>query len=557
MKTIKILFAIGMFLFNIQSFAQENDEKLQVRVDSLFSQWNNNYSPGCALGIIKEGKLIYKKGYGLSNLEYDIPITPASIFHMASVSKQFTAFSIVLLAQEGKLSLDHDIRKYLPEVPDFGKTITINHLIHHTSGLRDQWELLVMAGWRLDDVITKDHILKMVSYQKELNFNPGDEQFYCNTGYTLLAEIVSRVSGMPFTRFTKERIFDPLGMKDTHFHDDHQEIVKNRTYSYNYLGNKHFSNAVLSYANAGATSLFSTVEDLAKWLNNFGNPIVGGENAIKQMYEKGKLNNGKTIDYAFGLSIYNYKGLKIIDHGGADAGYRTYLCRFPDNDFSVIVLSNLGSVNTGDLAHRVADIYLNDKLVKTPAVEKTIRKEISIDPSQFEKYTGTYQLAPGFLIKVVVENNNLYAEATGQGKAQIFAESETQFFAKIVDAQLSFENQENGKYTKLVLHQNGQNLPAPRIEVKEVNPSDFKEYEGNYYSEELGTSYVVKFGKKGLIVTHRRNDNVSLQFVKKDSFTGNQWWFSKIEFDRDSSNKVTGFHLTGSRVRNLKFVKTS
>jgi hypothetical protein len=411
-----------------------------------------------------------------------------------------------------------------------------------------------MAGWRLDDVITKEQILKMVSNQKALNFNPGDELLYCNTGYTLLAEIVSRVSGEPFTEFTKENIFNPLGMRNTHFHDDHEEIVKNRTYSYYQVDSTHFKNAVLSYANAGATSLFSTVEDLAKWVNNFDNPVVGGEKAVQQMYEKGVLNNGTTTDYAFGLSIYEYKGLKIIDHGGVDAGYRTYICRFPDQHFAVILLSNLGSFDPTELAHKVADIYLGDKVKPDTVSKKIARKEFPIDTSAFLKYTGSYQLFPGVIITITSENNKLMVEQTGEGKTRLLASSDTEFFVTVIDAQCTFEDPINGKYSRLILHQNGKNLPAARFYYK-IIPSELKEYEGNYYSEELQTFYTLTLKDTAIVVTQQRNPDVILSFLKKDSFTANQWWFSRVDFTRDNNNKISGFLLTGGRVRNLKFVK--
>jgi len=200
---------------------QAASESVESKVDKIFSEWDKWDSPGASLAVLKAGQIIYKRGYGCAQLEYNIPIVPSTVFHVASVSKQFTAFAAALLANRGKLSLDEDIRKYLPEVPDFGKTITLKHLIYHTSGLRDQWEALAIAGWRLDDVITKEHILKLVRNQRELNFAPGEEHLYCNTGYSLLAEIVARVSGQSFPDWTAENIFKPLGMSNTHFHDDH------------------------------------------------------------------------------------------------------------------------------------------------------------------------------------------------------------------------------------------------------------------------------------------------------------------------------------------------
>lgn len=277
-------------LENLNSKAVTQGEQ----VDEIFAAFNNSETPGAAVAVVKDGKIIFKKGYGLANLEYDIPVTPATIFHIASVSKQFTVFSILLLEKEGRLSLDDDIRKYIPEVPDFGRKITLRHLANHTSGLRDQWNLLAMGGWRLDDVITKDHVLKLVSKQKDLNFEPGAEYSYSNTGFTLLAEVVARVSGKSFAEFTEERIFEPLGMDNTLFYDDHEKIVKNRAYSY-HTDSTGYKKSVLSYANVGATSLFTTVEDLSLWAMNFSNPKVGDTTIFNKMNTPAVLNDGKKI----------------------------------------------------------------------------------------------------------------------------------------------------------------------------------------------------------------------------------------------------------------------
>ena len=224
---------VSSLLFSLNSFAQTTvTDELEIKIDSIFKNFNDINKPGATLAVVKNQKIVFKKGYGSANLEYGIPNSPSTIFHIASVSKQFTVFSILLLEKEGKLSFDDDIRKFIPEVPDFGQKITLRHLASHTSGMRDQWTLLRMAGWRMDDVITKEHILKLVSQQKELNFKPGEAYMYCNTGFTLLAEVVARISGKPFAEFTEERIFKPLNMNNTLFYDDHEKILKNRGYSY-------------------------------------------------------------------------------------------------------------------------------------------------------------------------------------------------------------------------------------------------------------------------------------------------------------------------------------
>src|SRR5678815_1093995 len=226
--------------------AQTIPDSTLKKIDDIFKKWDNTYSPGCTVGIVRNDSLIFSKGYGMANLEYAIPNTPATVFHMASISKQFTAFAIVLLAAQGKLKLDDDIRKWLPWFPDLKEKITIRHLLNHTSGIRDQWQLLAMSGTRLDDVITQAHIVKILSKQQALNFKPGEQYNYSNSGYTMLAEIVRSVSGQSLRQFTDSAIFKPLGMNDTHFHDDYEEIVKDRSYSYDRKDSAHFANSILS-----------------------------------------------------------------------------------------------------------------------------------------------------------------------------------------------------------------------------------------------------------------------------------------------------------------------
>ena len=251
---------------------------LSEQVDKVFAKWDSTVSPGCALSVMRDGQIIYKRGYGMADLDHDVPITPETVFHVASISKQFTAAAIVLLAQEGKLSLDDDVRKYITELPDFGARITIRQLIFHTSGLRDQWELLGLAGWRYSlDLITDDDVLELMSRQKDLNFQPGDKHVYCNTGYTLLAQIVKRVSGQSLREFTTNRIFKPLGMNHTHFRDDHAEIVKHIAYGYvDGEGGSGFPAQRHEFRYRRRHQPMTTVEDLAHWDENFYHPRVGG-----------------------------------------------------------------------------------------------------------------------------------------------------------------------------------------------------------------------------------------------------------------------------------------
>ena len=528
------------------------------KVDELFVAWDNKFSPGAAVAVLKNGSIIYKKGYGMSNLEYDIPITPSSIFHIASVSKQFTVFSILLLEKEGKLSLDDDIRKYIPEVPDFSKTITLRHLATHTSGLRDQWNLLVMAGWRMDDVITKEHVLKLVSHQKELNYNPGDEYLYCNTGFTLLAEVVARVSGKSFAEFTQERIFGPLKMTNTLFYDDHEKIVKNRTYSYHFSDGG-YKKSVLSYANVGATSLFTTVEDLTLWAQNFWDLKIGDASIIEKMNTPAKLNNGKTFGGALGQFVGKYKGLNEIQHGGADAGYRTYLARYPDEKVAVVVFSNDAGFNSGGMAHKVVDIFLADKIESDPEPEtkkdEKPAETVSVDPAILKNYTGEFELQPGFIITITENNGQLTAQATGQSTVSLTPNSATEFKVEGVEAMIEFVPNGGDAVEIIKLHQGGQIRDCKRLKKFDKAGVVLSDYAGKYYSEELMTTYefVVTEGK--LVAKHSRVSDFNLTPIKEDQFSSDAWFFGQIEFVRDDNKKITGFKASNGRVRNLYFKK--
>jgi CubicO group peptidase (beta-lactamase class C family) len=530
----------------------------EKQIDQLCTVWINIQSPGASIAVAKDGKIIFEKGYGSAELEYGIPITSTTVFHIASVSKQFTAFAILLLEKEGKLSIQDDIRKYIPEVPDFGKVITLDHLLHHTSGLRDQWELLAMAGWRLDDNISTEQILRLVSRQQELNFNPGDKMVYCNTGYTLLAEIVARVSGMSFTDFTRTRIFEPLKMTHTFFYDDCEKLVKNRAYSF-YVDSTGYKKSNLNYSTVGATSLFTTAPDLCLWSMNFENPVVGKE-IMDRMAERGVLNNGDTIDYSMGQSTGVYKGLKFFAHGGADAGYRTELFRIPGERFSVNVLSNLASFNPGALAVKIIDIYLKDKEVSESAkqpVPKTDSASVTMDPDVLASYSGKYELQPGIFVTISVGGNILYAEAPELTKTPMIPLSESEFEVRPVQAKVNFPKDENGKITKMIVHMNGQEITALRLPDFDPSAVNLTELTGDFYSPELNTTYTFLVESGKLIARHFRTGDVNLTPSKEDVFSGDQWYFSHVEFVRDGNNKVNGCKVGTGRVSNLRFNKVT
>ncbi|MBT5710439.1 serine hydrolase, partial [Candidatus Poribacteria bacterium] len=420
----------------------------EALVDRAFSHLTGPGSPGAAVSVSRGGDLLYAKGHGLAHLEYDIPITSTTVFHVASLSKQVTAFSVALLASEGQLSLDDNIRAHLPEVRDFGATITLRHLVHHTSGLRDQWELLVLSGKRIDDVITTADIMTLVRHQRELNFAPGSEYLYCNTGYTLLAQIVERVTGESFYDWTRERLFVPLGMTRTHFQDDHERIVPNRAYSYKRTEDG-YANSVLSFANAGATSLFTTVEDFAKWTRNLDTGELGGRQLVALMNETRPLTDGGDNPYAFGLALGEYRSLRVVEHGGSDAGFRSQVIRFPDHDLAVNVFGNMADLGAGDLARRVAGVYLADEMTAAESAAAADRPdaEVAADPqpdAPLDEYVGEYAVKDGPAVHVTRDGDRLVCEADGYPTSRPTADGGNAFSVDGTDTRLAFRRDAAG-----------------------------------------------------------------------------------------------------------------
>jgi CubicO group peptidase (beta-lactamase class C family) len=395
-----------------------NDDFTQ-NIDNVFAVCNMSDAPGCAVAVIQNGKIVYERGYGLANLEYNIPISPTTVFYIASASKQFTAASIAILIQRGKLLPDDQLRKYVSELPPVYDGITIRHLLYHTSGIRDFHNLLDVQG-RTDDVNTESDIIQLLARQKGLNFKPGEKFEYSNSGYFLLAVIVKRVSGHSLREFAEENIFRPLGMKNTHFHDDRMMIVKKRATGYLPKRGGGYREYVTDYDLVGHAGVMTTIEDLFLWDQNFyDNRLGGGRNLIAQLLTAGKLNNGEDLDYAYGLQLGEYKGLRTVKHDGGFAGFVTEMLRFPDQKFTVICLANVrGPIDSTTLAFRVADIYLADqfKLQTAKAAATSATRQpanavvpIALTANQLAPYVSDYYSEElQVTYRVVLENGKLF-----------------------------------------------------------------------------------------------------------------------------------------------------
>lgn len=537
-------------------------------IDALFEGWSKQGSPGASVSVYQGGKLVFSNGYGHADLEAGTPLTARTPIHVASVSKQFTAFAIALLAREGKVNLDADVRTYLPWVPDFGETITVRHLILHTSGLRDQWALFTLGGQDMGSRLRQQQVVNMVKRQRALNFKPGAEYSYSNTGYTLLAEIVQAVSGQTLREFTTERIFAPLGMAQTFFFDDVTQVVPGRANSYaKEKDGEVWKRSLLNYDNVGATSLFTTAEDMAKWAGNFTNPVVGDKALMEQIGTPGTLADGSPIDYAFGLSRGKRTGYDVIQHSGSDASFGSLFVYFPQHDFAVTVLANT-AVPVGEKLDAIARLYLPEAKDETPAVPKpeaTLVDAVT-EVERLHALEGFYVPPYDSTINLEVKDGKLgYTIRRGNWQRDVSLVLRAddsmddgkrlfQYFKVIRDGA--------GAVTALDSYRLDGTLQAryARQEKSQVPTNEeLQAFVGDYRSEELDITYTVRTNKAQAgelqvesIWTH---EPIVLRQIAKDRFEGSDWRFGTVIFQRNAADAVDSLVLHAGRIRNVAFTR--
>lgn len=516
------------------------------RVDSIFAPYDRQDSPGCAIGVFRNGQMAYSHGYGMANIELGVPISPDHVFYVGSVSKQFTAMSVALLAQDGRLSLDDEVRTYIPELPDFGKRITIRHLIHHTSGLREKWDLFAMAGMRDGDVVTQEDVIDLVRRQKSLNFNPGDEHLYNNTAYDLLSTIVTRVSGKPHREFAQERIFGPLGMSKTRYIDDRSLVLPGRADAYApKRGGGYVTSNINHVETTGSGGVHSSIPDLLRWDESFYTGALGGQTLTTLVQTPGTLNNGDRLTYAFGLTIDTYGGRRRVQHGGALGGYRAMIMRFPDEHFSVALLCNIATANTMALAERVSDAYL-----PKPATAAAADGNAPLGEDQPVRYAGAFfNFRTDGLLRFVARDGGVALE----GGAPLRFEGSHQFRAANQEATFRFDVTHAGLAERVrVLRPGVRESLFER--VAEVTPSaaQLSEYVGSYRSEELNSTWRTESRDGKLMITGARGEvAVSLTPLFADAFTGQGWI---VRFGREQG-RVTGLTVTTGRSRRVAFAR--
>ena len=558
----KFILVCTHILFFISNLKAQNNlnynfdvNKIAEKIDSLLMDYSSKEA-GMSIGIVINNKLVIQKQLGLANLEHQIPITRETSFHVASVSKQFTAFAILQLENEGKLSLNDDIRKYVPELNEFENKITINNLLNHTSGIKDQWNLLRLSGWRLNDFIDNDHVLNILYNQTSLNFEPNQDFMYSNSGYTLLAEIVTRVSNMQFSEYTEKYIFKPLKMHNTQFVDKEGQIINNKANSY-YKDGEYYIEDVFNNTSYGATNLSTTIEDLSKWIINFNKKEVGDSSLFDKMHSQEKLSNGNTYGYANGQFINEYKGIKRISHSGQDASYQAYIGRFPDLDISIIFFNNNSEIDGGKVVSQLTEICLSEFLETQnykPTSETLLRKKAPIIKAvkSLKNYEGYYwDDKDKYSRQLKIQNDTLQYIRNDDDKTALIPVGENEF-EMAIDEYVSVSLQSN---QMVLTFSDGYQITLDKYIPADYNSNTLKQFEGKYYSSELNTFYTLSVEDTILVANHTRLGNFKLKAIKNDFFIGNKGSIQKVVFLRNALGEIVGLNISSSRAKNVEFNK--
>lgn len=553
-----LLFPLLATVLTLPAAAQSLPPAMEAEIDKIFEPWTKPGSPGAAVALVHNGVTVYQKGFGLANVELNVPITPQSVFYLGSVGKQFTALAIALLEADGKLSVGDDIRKYVPEIPDYGTPITIDHLLHHTSGIRDYLELTEMAELDIGYYRSDAEVLNLLGRQKALNFTPGDEYLYSNSGYFLLGVIVHRVSGKTLREFAAERIFEPLGMTSTHIHDDYTHLIPNRASSYIEKEDGTLMNFISQFDRVGSGGVYASLEDMVRWDRNFYSYKVGGPQVVQRLHTRGVLNDGTHLDYAFGLVITSVLGQRVVEHSGGLGGYRTYLGRAPDLGFSVIVLANLSSIDPRELGLRASQVYFADFLPQPPATAETPPSEEAPDETAgaevpgLDAYAGVYfEKKKNLIRRLLVRDGQLVYQRSEDHESVLVPLGENAFKMLTPFAQVEVRFEPG----KMIVDVAGEGTSAlERVKEVHYTDEDLAAFTGRYYSEELDVDTELKVEDGAL--TLRGRTGATLRFTPRFAdYFSNDGVNASFHFQRGEDGRPTEFTVSSGRVRGILYVR--
>lgn len=523
------------------------------RVDQMMIPFTGDDGPGAVVGVVIDGKLHFARAYGMANLEHGIPFDVGTLSNIGSVTKQFTAMGLLLLQARGKLSMEDDIRKHIPELPDFGDPITIKNLLNHTGGYREVYNLLPMTGYVGEDALSRQEVIQLVQRQSERQAPPNTEFNYNNTGYILLAETVERVSGMTFPEYMKANVFEPLGMRNTRVKGYQGELIPGSAQGYLSTDNGVFRSTRDLAASAGAGGIYTTLEDLTKWMLNYRDGTLGGPEAIEALTSPAILENDESTSYGLGLGVREFAGQRIYAHTGGDIAHRTYFGYFPDLDAGVIMMSNNAAFDLS-MGTRIARLFLSEHFEDEAA--STSSSDVSVSVQRLDQIAGDWiidAIGTSTSIAFSVEDGALFAELPGQGKLLATPTSDSTFSMTGPDVRVTFHFERDGTVERATLHRRNTEMPVRRSRKVELTDEDLAAYAGQYFSEELLTFYEVRVEEGRLVVDHLRLEPIPLNHLEVDQFTGSAFFLSTVTFKRAGNGRITGFMVSNGRTKSVWF----
>jgi CubicO group peptidase (beta-lactamase class C family) len=545
--------AFALALDRVEPVATEPE----ALADQLLSAYDGEDSPGAVVSVFKDGETVFSRAYGMANLTYGIPFEIDTRTNIGSTSKQFTAFAIMLLVERGELSLDDDVRTHIPELPDFGEAVTVRNLLTHTTGYREFLNLISMTGRRLDhaDYIDRDELIEIVQRQPALQNAPGGVFNYNNTAFGLAAIIVERISGQSFPEFLQEHVFAPLGMTRTLVRLSPEHIVAGQAEGYTPDADSYRAIGDLSGA-IGAGGIYSTVGDLQKWVENLASPTVGSRAIVEQMTTRFVLTDGDTTNYGLGLFVDEHRGLRRVNHGGADVAHRSQLVYYPEINAGLTTQSNHAAFD-GSIPFQLAEAFFAEYMEpeEDDAADTVAFDPTTFDPEAFDEFAGRYALdeRPSFVLTFSREDDTFYTQATGQPRLEIVPTSDSSFSLVAVEASVTFLRNGDGDVDALMLYQNGERR-ATRLADGDgpwsPTVDDLEAYVGRYFSHEIETFYTVALEEEHLVLRQRRLDDRTLRPGDEDDFTAGG---TQVSFERDRNEQVIAFYLSNVRTRDVRF----
>jgi CubicO group peptidase (beta-lactamase class C family) len=564
-----ILFIVSIaVLFAVSAVAQQPNAPAQPptieeKLARVFQEWERPDRPGGVVAVVEKGKVIFKKCFGQASVEYQLATTPRTVYDVGQLAEAVTGMAVATLEEQGTISAADPVKKYLTELPSYADGLRLSHLIYHTSGLPDWYELMAAAGWNDGDVITADQVLKLLKRQKQLLFDPGTKSLPSRTDYFLLAEVVRRATGQSLRDWTWAHIFKPLGMTRTLFRDSYREIVENRAYSINYSYRDGDLKGADNLGAVGSLGLFTTLDDFIKWALNLDNPAVGSARVKEKMLTSGKLADGRDCGYSYGFLVDSYKGVKRVYKSGNWGGFRVAFRYFPESSLAIFVFANWDYAwNDPEMvADGAADVCLEPLLEKPqalpaaapPAVKK---KPAKLNPAEVAPYLGEYRAEGVGYIFVAQEKGVLVLKAGSETYPLVPAgEGRLAFADPNIPIVLTFSKGPDGKVSQVSFNPGTGEVTAPRVERETLTADGLKAYVGAYRCEELDARYEIGLSEGKLILTGLRTKDVVLTPENRRIFIGNSPGFALISFSLGEKGEVTGFRIESRFLYQLVFRK--